>query len=231
MDRYLTAIASEEEKLAILEVRRNSLLETNKKKQQVIEKCDEEEKHLINKQDDNLLRREYLENKKGYLKEFFKASVKFGVKTSLWFLGCILFISLLDYNFTSNMQLNVLEVLLGNTAIVALLGTVEFCNVSREFRRLVIEYNGDVDTDIEDTYEKLNLVKMRRTKTIDEMEDNVKLLNEVEAAMRDIQAKILQYRTDRNNLIEALIENLDIHIDEFEYQESDIHKVLEKVIQ
>ena len=231
MDRYLCAIKSEERKLGILNERKNALIDTNRKKQQVIDKCDADEKSLLSQQDDNLSRKDYLENKKSYLKEFFKSSLKFGLKSSLWFLVGIVLISLLDYSLSSSIQPNVLDVLFGNSVIVALLGSVEFYNVSRDFRRLITGYNGNIDDDIEETYKQINLVRKRRCKVKEEMKDNSNLLSEVEIAIKEIQAKILEYRTDRNNLIESLVENLDVHIRDFEYQESDIHKVLEKVIQ
>ena len=95
MDRYLCAIKSEERKLGILNDRKNALIDTNRKKQQVIDKCDADEKSLLGQQEDNLSRKDYLENKKSYLKEFFKSSLKFGLKSSLWFLVGIVLISLL----------------------------------------------------------------------------------------------------------------------------------------
>ena len=149
----------------------------------------------------------------------------------MWFLVGIVLISLLDYSLSSSIPPNVLDVLFGNSVIVALLGSVEFYNVSRDFRSLIIGYNGNIDDDIEETYKQINLVRKRRSKVKEEMKDNSSLLSEVEIAIKEIQAKILEYRTDRNNLIESLVENLDVHIIDFEYQESDIHKVLEKVIQ
>ena len=227
MDRYLSAIASEEKKLSLLTARKNGLICANNIKRQAVEKCDAEVKKLNSEQDENLLRKEFLDNKKNYKKQFFKSSVKFSLKSSFFYLISILVISLLASSITPE----IMDVIFGNITVAIMLGAVEYYNVSRCFRSVVNGYHGNVELDIETTSIKLRKVQDRRNVLKMEIGDNERLLAEVELAISEINSKILSYRTSRNSLIEALIEELDVHIDNFTYEESDIHKVLEKQIQ
>lgn len=231
MDKYLSAIESEEKKLGILQDKRNALIGTNNKKKQVIDKCDLDEKRLSLEQKDNLDRKDYLDNKKEYIKSFLLSSVKFGLKSSVWCLLSIALITFIDFKLGSTIDVQLLDVILGTGAITVLFGTVEYYSVSKYFRSILSGYKGNIDADIEDTYQKIYSVQKRRTKLKEEIKSNEQLLLEIEKAIKEIQVRIVEYRTSRNDLIEALIADLDIHIRDFEYQESDIHKVLEKQIQ
>lgn len=230
MDKYLSAIESEEKKLGILQDKRNALIDTNNKKKQVIDKCNSDEKRLSLEQEDNLDRKDYLENRKEYIRSFLLSSVKFGLKSSVWCLLSIALIAFIDFKLGSTVDMQLLDVILGTSAISVLFGAVEYYSVSKYFRSILSGYNGNIDDDIEDTYQKILSVQKRRNKLKEEVNSNEQLLVEVESAIKEVQARILEYRTSRNDLIEALIEDLDVHIRDFEYQESDIQKVLEKQI-
>lgn len=230
MDKYLSAIESEDKKLGILQDKRNALIDTNNKKKQVIDKYNSDEKRLSLEQEDNLDRKDYLENRKEYIRSFLLSSVKFGLKSSVWCLLSIALIAFIDFKLGSTVDMQLLDVILGTSAISVLFGAVEYYSVSKYFRSILSGYNGNIDDDIEDTYQKILSVQKRRNKLKEEVNSNEQLLVEVESAIKEVQARILEYRTSRNDLIEALIEDLDVHIRDFEYQESDIQKVLEKQI-
>lgn len=231
MDKYLKAINIEEEKLSKLKKKTAELKSTNEKEKERIAYYQNEEKKLESEQELNFDRKDFLENKKRYIISFLKEALKFGGKASLVFWSFIVLVAILDYNLGNILNLVFQDVLLGGIAISSILGYVEYYSVSRYFNTVIKGYKGDIDQDIELTNQKLLEVQNKRTKTEAAVSSNNLLLNELELAIVEVRGKILTLRTNRNDLIESLISELDVHIRNFEYQETDIQKVLEKKIQ
>lgn len=231
MDKYLKAINIEEEKLSKLKKKTAELKSTNEKEKERIAYYQNEEKKLESEQELNFDRKDFLENKKSYIISFLKEALKFSGKASLVFLSFIVLVAILDYNLGNILNLIFQDVLLGGIAISSILGYVEYYSVSRYFNTVIKGYKGDIDQDIELTNQRLLEVQNKRTKTEAAVSSNNLLLNELELAMVEVREKILTLRTNRNDLIESLISELDVHIRNFEYQETDIQKVLEKKIQ
>lgn len=231
MDKYLKAINIEEEKLSKLKKKTAELKSTNEKEKERIAYYQNEEKKLESEQELNFDRKDFLENKKRYIISFLKEALKFGGKASLVFWSFIGLVAILDYNLGNILNLVFQDVLLGGIAISSILGYVEYYSVSRYFNEVIKGYKGDIDQDIELTNQRLLEVQNKRTKTEAAVSSNNLLLNELELAMVEVRGKILTLRTNRNDLIESLISELDVHIRNFEYQETDIQKVLEKKIQ
>ena len=231
MDKYLKAINTEEEKLSKLKKKTAELKSTNEKEKERIAYYQNEEKKLESEQELNFDRKDFLENKKSYIISFLKEALKFGGKANLFFWSFIVLVTILDYNLGNTLNLVFQDVLLGGIATSSILGYVEYYSVSRYFNTVIRGYKGDIDQDIELTNQKLLEVQKKRTKTEAAVSSNNLLLNELELAMVEVRGKILTLRTNRNDLIESLISELDVHIRNFEYQETDIQKVLEKKIQ
>lgn len=230
MDKYLKAIASEEEKLSILNNKKTKLITVNKNKKEVVDKYNYEEKKLNEEQNNNLLRKTFLEHKREYLKDYLVSAFKFGIKSSLIFLTTVGLLFLLDLKLGSNLEMDIASIIPGNSIITVMLGCVEYYNVSRSYRYLVNGYHGNIDEDIEEVKQKINSIKKDKAKVQTEIKENEEILRDLDLVINEIKSKILEYRKDRNNLIESLISELDNHIEGFEYQESDINKVLKKQI-
>ena len=106
-----------------------------------------------------------------------------------------------------------------------------YYSVSRYFYTVIKGYRGDIDQDIELTNKDILELQSKKNEVETAVNSNNLLLNELEIASSEVRSKILTLRTNRNDLIESLINELDIHIRNFEYQETDIQKILEKKIQ
>lgn len=231
MDKYLKAIKCEEGKLEMLKAKLELLSSVTDAKKVKIGDYSREENKLKEEQEFNEERKDFLENKKTYLTSFFIAALKFGGKSSLFFWGVIVLITILDYNLGNTLNLVLSDVLLGNVAISAILGYVEFYSVSQYFYSVLRGYKGNIDNDIELTNQRLDKAQQAKEKLLEEVRQNDLLFQELEQAIKAVSDKILELRSCRNGVIEALIAELDIHIKDFQYQESDIEKVLEKKIQ
>lgn len=231
MDKYLKAINTEEEKLSKLQKKMAELKNINKREKEKISYYQKEEKRLESEQELNLTRKDFLEHKKNYITSFFKDALKFGGKASLAFWSIIVFVTILDYNLGNILNLAFKDVLLGNIAISSILGYVEYYSVSRYFYTVIKGYRGDIDQDIELTNQDILELQSKKNEVETAVNSNNLLLNELEIASSEVRSKILTLRTNRNDLIESLIKELDIHIRNFEYQETDIQKILEKKIQ
>ena len=70
MDKYLEAINSEEDKLRKLNSKKTELTNVNRTRKEEIKKYKKDEKRLESEQDFNLERRDFLQNKKSYIKSF-----------------------------------------------------------------------------------------------------------------------------------------------------------------
>ena len=157
--------------------------------------------------------------------------MKFGAKSSLSFWIIVIFVAILNYNLGNIFNLVFSDILLGNIAVSALLGYVEYYSVSRYFYDVIRGYKGDINQDIELTNQGILEVKRKRTNAEEMVSSNELLLQELDSVISEVKSKILVLHTNRNSLIESLINELDNYIEDFEYQESDIQKVLEKKIQ
>lgn len=231
MDKYLEAIALEENKLASLREKSSIIRNVNNNKKEKIESYKREEEKLKHEQELNLDRKDFIENKKEYIKKFLIESLKFGMKSSIWFIAVIIIVSLVDYKLGNTLNMAIGDVILGNLMISSLFGAVEYYSVSRYFRDLLVGYKGNIDDDIKLTNSKILKKKKSRTKLEEEVNSNNLLLQELEQAIEEVNSNLADLRFKRKALIDSLIEELDSYIKDFEYQESDIHKVLEKKIQ
>lgn len=231
MDKYLEAIALEENKLASLREKSSIIRNANNNKKEKIESYKREEEKLKYEQELNLDRKDFIENKKEYIKKFLIESLKFGMKSSIWFIAVIIIVSLVDYKLGNTLNMAIGDVILGNLMISSLFGAVEYYSVSRYFRDLLVGYKGNIDDDIKLTNSKILKKKKSRTKLEEEVNSNNLLLQELEQAIGEVNSNLSDLRFKRKALIDSLIEELDSYIKDFEYQESDIHKVLEKKIQ
>ena len=231
MDKYLEAIALEENKLASLREKSSIIRNANNNKKEKIESYKREEEKLKHEQELNLDRKDFIENKKEYIKKFLIESLKFGMKSSIWFIAVIIIVSLVDYKLGNTLNMAIGDVILGNLMISSLFGAVEYYSVSRYFRDLLVGYKGNIDDDIKLTNSKILKKKKSRTKLEEEVNSNNLLLQELEQAIGEVNSNLSDLRFKRKALIDSLIEELDSYIKDFEYQESDIHKVLEKKIQ
>lgn len=231
MDKYLEAIALEENKLASLREKSTVIRNANNNKKEKIESYKREEEKLEHEQELNLDRKDFIENKKEYIKKFLIESLKFGMKSSIWFIVVIIIVSLVDYKLGNTLNMAIGDVILGNLMISSLFGSVEYYSVSRYFRDLLVGYKGNIDDDIKLTNSKILKKNKSRTKLEEEVNSNNLLLQELEQAIGEVNSNLADLRFKRKALIDSLIEELDSYIKDFEYQESDIHKVLEKKIQ
>lgn len=231
MDKYLEAIALEENKLASLREKSTVIRNANNNKKAKIESYKREEEKLKHEQELNLDRKDFIENKKEYIKKFLIESLKFSMKSSIWFIAVIIIVSLVDYKLGNTLNMAIGDVILGNLMISSLFGSVEYYSVSRYFRELLVGYKGNIDDDIKLTNRKILKKKKSRTKLEEEVNSNNLLLQELEQAIGEVNSNLADLRFKRKVLIDSLIEELDSYIKDFEYQESDIHKVLEKKIQ
>jgi DNA repair exonuclease SbcCD ATPase subunit len=231
MDKYLEAIALEENKLASLREKSSIIRNANNNKKAKIESYKSEEEKLKHEQELNLDRKDFIENKKEYIKKFLIESLKFSMKSSIWFIAVIIIVSLVDYKLGNTLNMAIGDVILGNLMISSLFGSVEYYSVSRYFRDLLVGYKGNIDDDIKLTNSKILKKKKSRTKLEEEVNSNNLLLQELEQAIGELNSNLADLRFKRKALIDSLIEELDSYIKDFEYQESDIHKVLEKKIQ
>ena len=231
MDKYLEAIALEENKLASLREKSSIIRNANNNKKEKIESYKREEEKLKYEQELNLDRKDFIENKKEYIKKFLIESLKFGMKSSIWFIAVIIIVSLVDYKLGNTLNMAIGDVILGNLMISSLFGAVEYYSVSRYFRDLLVGYKGNIDDDIKLTNSKILKKNKSRTKLEEEVNSNNLLLQELEQAIGEVNSNLSDLRFKRKALIDSLIEELDSYIKDFEYQESDIHKVLEKKIQ
>lgn len=231
MDKYLEAIALEENKLASLREKSSTIRNANNNKKEKIESYKREEEKLKHEQELNLDRKDFIENKKEYIKKFLIESLKFGMKSSIWFIAVIIIVSLVDYKLGNTLNMAIGDVILGNLMISSLFGAVEYYSVSRYFRDLLVGYKGNIDDDIKLTNSKILNKKKSRTKLEEDVNSNNLLLQELEQAIGEVNSNLADLRFKRKALIDSLIEELDSYIKDFEYQESDIHKVLEKKIQ
>lgn len=231
MDKYLEAIALEENKLASLREKSSIIRNANNNKKAKIESYKREEEKLKHEQELNLDRKDFIENKKEYIKKFLIESLKFSMKSSIWFIAVIIIVSLVDYKLGNTLNMAIGDVILGNLMISSLFGSVEYYSVSRYFRELLVGYKGNIDDDIKLTNSKILKKKKSRTKLEEEVNSNNLLLQELEQAIGELNSNLADLRFKRKALIDSLIEELDSYIKDFEYQESDIHKVLEKKIQ
>lgn len=231
MDKYLEAIALEENKLASLREKSSIIRNANNNKKEKIESYKREEEKLKHEQELNLDRKDFIENKKEYIKKFLIESLKFGMKSSIWFIAVIIIVSLVDYKLGNTLNMAIGDVIFGNLMISSLFGFVEYYSVSRYFRDLLVGYKGNIDDDIKLTNSKILKKKKSRTKLEEDVNSNNLLLQELEQAIGEVNSNLADLRFKRKALIDSLIEELDSYIKDFEYQESDIHKVLEKKIQ
>lgn len=231
MDKYLEAIALEENKLTSLREKSSIIRNANNNKKEKIESYKREEEKLKYEQELNLDRKDFIENKKEYIKKFLIESLKFGMKSSIWFIAVIIIVSLVDYKLGNTLDIAIGDVILGNLMISSLFGSVEYYSVSRYFRDLLVGYKGNIDNDIKLTNSKILKKKKSRTKLEEEVNSNNLLLQELEQAIGEVNSNLADLRFKRKALIESLISELDVHIRNFEYQETDIQKVLEKKIQ
>lgn len=230
MDKYLEAIGQEEELLNSLLDKKDKLISSNKDKSSTLKSYGVKEERLKQKQGYNLKRKKYLENKGQYIRYFFKKALIFSLKSSIGFWVVIGFILLMSKLMNDVLNPSLVEIICSNFTISALFGSVEYFNVSRDFRKTIGGYNGDIDNDISLNSKDLDTLQSEKEKLQESMNENNQLLDELESTIAVIREKILNYRTCRNNLIESLISDLDAHIVDFEYQTSDISKVLEKQI-
>lgn len=231
MDKYLEAIALEENKLADLCEKSSVIRRSNNNKKEKIESYKREEEKLKQEQKLNLDRKDFIENKKEYIKKFLIESLKFGMKSSILFIVVIIIVSLVDYKLGNTLNMAIGDVILGNLMISSLFCFVEYYSVSRYFRDLLVGYKGNIDDDIKLTNSKILKKKKSRTKLEEEVNSNNLLLQELEQAIEEVNSNLADLRFKRKALIDSLIEELDSYIKDFEYQERDIHKVLEKKIQ
>ena len=106
---------------------------------------------------------------KTYLKSFLIASLKFSGKSSLVFWGVIVLITILDYKLGNTFNLVLSDVLLGNVAISAIFGYVEFYSVSQYFYSVLRGYKGNIDNDIELTKKLYALGNLHELYLIDHL--------------------------------------------------------------
>ena len=230
MDKYLLAIQSEEKILNTLTSKRKELVSTNTQKEKTILKCDEEYKKLSHQNELNLLRKEYLTHKKEYIKSFFNSALKFGLKSGLCFVMITLLLVHISNVYGTNIETSFWEFLMSDGVVTVLFGWVEYYSKSRDFSTLVSGYDGNIDDDIENTNDLIKKNQMTKCKAMQDKEANAELIKEIDQAISEVKAKLLQYRAARNDIIDKLIANLDEHISGFEYEETDISPVAQKKI-
>ena len=102
--------------------------------------------------------------------------------------------------------------------------------MSREYRRLLRSYHGDINQDISDLQDKIDFLKARQIKNRKAIEINQSFLQEIDSTLKQLREQSNEYRNSRNELINELISNLDNYIEDFSSREIDIHKIMEKTI-
>lgn len=231
MDKYLIAIAQEEEKQNILLSKKEDILEANKKRTNLEYSYSKREERLKESLEKNKKRKFYLQNKKSLLKQYIKKSLLFGLSMGGCFL--LLLVAIIGIGISLHLEsfnIDFSHLLNGFFSIGGIMSIVEFRNVSREYRSLTSGYRGNIEEDISKLTEDLESLEHEKEKNRQGIIENLELLEELEMVLKEIESRVLEYRTSRNQLVESIIGNLDQYIKDFQYQEIDVHKLLEKKI-
>lgn len=173
--------------------------------------------------------KDYHINKDSYKKKFFKKALKFGIGCSIGFTIFIVLFIMLMFKMDPNYILNIKPVVGGNLAIGSLMVSIEYLNVSRDFRSLVAKRKEKDNKHFivvtkEEVENNKTLIKELEIKISDLGID----INDLNLVIEELDSRILEYRTKRNNLIENLVNGLDNHIEGFEYEMPNIDKIKEK---
>lgn len=231
MDMYLKAIEEETEKENALKVKKKKLADSNRSKKESNEYYSYREEQLVERIEDENQRKFYLENRQSCLKEYLKGSVRFGILTGIFFAAIVLGLSFFESIWNVDaITISIPALFGGTTAVGGILGLVEFQNLSRDFFRLLRKGDTDVDKTLESLQSELENVRSIQHQNQISMEENQILLGEIDIVLHEIHRKIETYQNERNTLISGIIQNLDNYIQPFDYQETDIHKVIEKKI-
>lgn len=227
MDRYLEIIEDNEVKIRLLEEKKSEIRSSNNERNQRAVQYEKEEQRCHQNMRINHKRKYYLDNKKKCKSEFFRKAIFFGLKCGSGFMGIIL----LTVCFIGELHsLSILQFLLSFITVSSLLGLVEFKNVSREYKRLLRNYHGDINQDISDLQEQIEFLKTRKIKNREAIEINQNFLQEIDNTLRQLREQSNEYRNIRNELVDELIRNLDNYIEDFSSRKIDIHKIMEKTI-
>ncbi len=228
MDRYLEEIEKEEHKIQLLEEKRKEIEDTNTKRRKKDQQYEKEGQSLHYKRKKYQRIKYYLDNEKSFRRQFLRKAISFGLKCGLGFIGITLVLSSLCIEPST---FPILKVLLSFPAISTMLGLVEYRNVSREFRKLLGNYSGNINHDLLEIEMNTTQLQNKKNKNQEAMQANQALLSEIDEAIIQLKENVNFYRRSRNDLIESLIENLNSYIGDFEPKEIDVHKVIEKKIQ
>ncbi len=231
MDRYLEAIEKEKEKEDVLNSKKREIIDSNNRRERLDKDYQRRKERIGSSLNREKKRKYYLQNRKSYLKDYLKKAFFFGMKVSASFLFILLGIK----GFESFFQLDTFSLsvsqLLGSFFVIdGMMSIVEFRHVAKEFLSLTFRYKGNVDLSIDNLSSELENLDNKRQNNQEKILENQELLQEVEFALTEIKEKIEGYQIDRNQLIGNLVNDLDRYINGFQYQETDIHKVIEKKI-
>lgn len=228
MDRYLEVIEGEKKKFELLEQKSSEIESVNQKRKNKASEYEREENSLQKKIEEYRKRKYYIDNEKKCKKEFLKKAILFGLECGIGIMAVILVLSFFSAELSS---VPFFQLFFSFSIISSMLGLVEYRNVSREYSHLVGSYHGNIDSDLELLEHNMQELENKKRMNQEAIEANQMLLLEINYAMEKLNENINHYRTDRNALIESLIENLNSYIVNFEIKEIDIHKVIEKKIQ
>jgi len=227
LDSYLEIIEDNEAKIRLLEEKKGEIRRSNNERNRKAAQYEKEEERCHQNMRINHKRKYYLDNKKKCKNEFFRKAICFGLKCGSGFMGVILLLVCFIGELHS---LPMLQFLLSFITVSSLLGLVELKNVSREYRRLLRSYHGDINQDISDLQDKIDFLKARQIKNRKAIEINQSFLQEIDSTLKQLREQSNEYRNSRNELINELISNLDNYIEDFSSREIDIHKIMEKTI-
>jgi Branched-chain amino acid ABC-type transport system, permease components len=229
MDKYLEAIEQDSQIKSDLVDKKTKLEESKKskgKEKKVLEEKNKdyngaiEEAHVID---------DYYKNTKEYKKKFRKRAIRFAIGCMIAYIICGGSLVLLMMNVDPLYGLNIKALIGGNFAIGSLMGAVEYMHVSRDFRELTKKRSEGENKSF--ILEADNMVDENKT-LINELELEIEDLSididDLETVIDELDNRIFDYRSRRNNLVESLVENLDNHIEGFEYEEFTPNKVKDK---
>lgn len=226
MDKYLDAIKKDEVIKTDLTVKKEKL---ERRREQIKEnKIDLEYRNMNNKNqlEEAFRLRYYHQNKDSCKTMFFKKALKFGLKCIAGSIIMSIIFIIAVLNMDPSYILDIKSFIQGNLAIGALMVIVEYLNVGRDFNSLITKRNAKSN---ETFIENIEMEIIENQALINELElklGNLDIdIKEIEEALGELGVRILGYRTNRNNLIDSLINELDNHIVSFEYQEFDNNKV------
>ena len=231
MDKYLEAIEKETEKEKLLNTKKCEIIESNKRRENLDKDYQKREDRVKKSLEKEKKRKHYLQNKEFYLKEYFKKSIAFGIKVSISFVALLLGIKGFEsFLYLDTFSLSISQLLSSFFSIGGMMFLVEFQYVAKEFLSLTYRYHGNVDSSIDILMKEIESIEKKRKMNQERLLENQVLLKEIGETLLEIQEKIAEYQNNRNQLIGNLTENLDRYIHGFQYQETDIHKVIEKKI-